>query len=78
MGNVNRATVLQGSIEQLERVSALLAHEIDGAAYLDMELPIADRLRKETLLGISVLLPKLRAVRNFSVLQDPPSDVASS
>ena len=71
MSAVERVNVLQGSIEHLERVSALLADEVNRASGGSSDLPVAERLSKEALLGISVLLPKLRAVRNFSALGDP-------
>jgi hypothetical protein len=76
MSAVHRVNVLQGSIDQLERVSALLAAEIHRAAGNSSEPAVAKRLSKEALLGISVLLPKLRAVRNFSALVDPESPVS--
>ena len=70
----DRATVLQGSIDQLERVSALLSEELGRAAVSGSVLPVAERVSKEALLSISVLLPKLRAVRNFSALGDAHSE----
>jgi hypothetical protein len=65
-----RAGLVEGAIQRLERVSALLADEVRGVP-ADVPLPVDKRLSKEVLLGISVLLPKLRAVRNFSTLVEP-------
>lgn len=57
------SSVIEQSIEQLERLSSLLAGDIPSNSRTMTELPARVRLSKETLLTISVLLPKLHAVR---------------
>ena len=54
--------LIQQSIEQLERLSVMLADEILGERR--EALPQHKRISKEALLTISVLLPKLREARN--------------
>lgn len=64
------------SIVELETLAAFLANEVQRP-WETAVLPLADRrLYKEALLTISVLLPKLQAVRRAHVapseLQAPP------
>ena len=54
--------LIQQSIEQLERLSGMLADEI--LSERREALPQHKRISKEALLTISVLLPKLREARN--------------
>ena len=55
--------VIDGSIAQLERLATFLADEIQQP-WTTTRLPLSERrLCKEALLTISVLLPKLQAVR---------------
>lgn len=67
----NESPVLIGeSIVQLENLAAVLADEIQQP-WTTAVLPLAQRrLRKEALLTISVLLPKLHAVQRAQAL--PP------
>ena len=63
MRNDPRALIDQ-SIEQLQELSSLFAAEVQSQPR-DVQLSPAKRMRKEVLLTISVLLPKLRAARDF-------------
>lgn len=59
------------SIAQLESLASFLADEVQRP-WTTIELPLSERrLCKETLLTISVLLPKLRAVRRAQ--ERPPA-----
>lgn len=64
-------TLILESIDKLEQLSALLAADL-RAGPSPAELPGAQRLGKEVLLGISVLLPKLRAVHRIEDLGSRP------
>lgn len=55
--------LIEQSIEQLEKLSELLAGEVPSNSRSMASLSRRVRLSKETLLTISVLLPKLHAVR---------------
>jgi hypothetical protein len=55
--------LIEQSIEQLERLSELLAGEVPSNSRSAASLSRRVRLSKETLLTISVLLPKLHEVR---------------
>lgn len=59
----NPTSLIDQSIEDLERLSAYLASDIPSNSRSVASLPSGVRLSKETLLTISVLLPKLQAVR---------------
>jgi hypothetical protein len=59
----NPTSLIDQSIEALERLAAYLAGEIPSNSRSIASLPSRVRLSKETLLSISVLLPKLQAVR---------------
>jgi hypothetical protein len=56
--------LIEDSIDKLEQLSALLAAEL-GSASPPERLPPDRRIRKEVLLGINVLLPKLHAARSL-------------
>jgi hypothetical protein len=56
--------LIEDSIDKLEQLSALLAEEL-GSGTPPERLPPDRRLRKEVLLTISVLLPKLHAARSL-------------
>jgi hypothetical protein len=56
--------LLQDSIDKLEQLSAILAEEL-GSGTAAERLPPERRIRKEVLLSISVLLPKLHAARSL-------------
>jgi hypothetical protein len=56
--------LIEDSIDKLEQLSALLAEEL-GTGAPPEKLPPDRRLRKEVLLTISVLLPKLHAARSL-------------
>jgi hypothetical protein len=56
--------LLQDSIDKLEQLSAILAEEL-GSGTPAERLPPERRIRKEVLLTISVLLPKLHAARSL-------------
>lgn len=58
--------LIEDSIDKLEQLSALLAEEL-GSASPPEKLPPERRIRKEVLLGISVLLPKLHAARSLQM-----------
>jgi hypothetical protein len=58
------ALLLQDSIDTLEQLSAILAQELGSGAPPE-RLPPERRIRKEVLLSISVLLPKLHAARSL-------------
>ncbi len=58
---VTPLTLIDRTIEHLETLTELLADEVDER--LRSELKPEGKLCKEALLTISVLLPKLRAVR---------------
>jgi len=65
---------IERSIAELETLAAFLADEVQKP-WETAVLPLADRrLYKEALLTISVLLPKLRAVRRVHVA---PSELQS-
>lgn len=55
--------LIDQSIEQLEKLSAFLAGSIPSNSRSLTSLPPDVRLSKEMLLTISVLLPKLQAMR---------------
>jgi hypothetical protein len=55
--------LIEDSIDKLEQLSALLAAELGSAAPPE-RWPPDRRIRKEVLLSISVLLPKLHAARS--------------
>jgi hypothetical protein len=57
------SSLIQQSIEQLERLSEMLAGEVPSNSRSVASLTPRVRLSKETLLTISILLPKLYAVR---------------
>lgn len=61
-------TLIDQSIADLEALSAQLAGEIPSNSRAMPALPFEVRLSKEALLTISVLLPKLRAVRARDVV----------
>jgi hypothetical protein len=54
--------LIEDSIDKLEQLSALLAEEL-GSGSPPERWPPDRRIRKEVLLSISVLLPKLHAAR---------------
>jgi hypothetical protein len=56
--------LIDDSIDKLEQLSALLAEELSSGAAPE-RLPPERRIRKEVLLTISVLLPKLHAARSL-------------
>jgi hypothetical protein len=56
--------LIEDSIDKLEQLSALLAEEL-GSGSAPERLPPDRRIRKEVLLSISVLLPKLHAARSL-------------
>jgi hypothetical protein len=56
--------LLQDSIDKLEQLSAILAEEL-GSGTPAERLPPERRIRKEVLLSISVLLPKLHAAHSL-------------
>jgi hypothetical protein len=58
---VTPLTLIDRTIDDLESLCEVLADEVDTR--VRSELPPEGRLCKEALLTISVLLPKLRAVR---------------
>jgi hypothetical protein len=60
--------LIEDSIHKLEQLSAVLAQEFGSGAVAE-RLPPDRRIRKEVLLTISILLPKLHAARS---LQGPP------
>lgn len=62
-------TLIERTIDDLESLRELLADEVD--ARLRSEPRPEGRLCKETLLTISVLLPKLQAVRCSPVAMTP-------
>jgi len=57
--------LLAQSIDQLESLAAFLAEEVHRAPPPASPSVPEQRLCKEALLSISVLLPKLKAVRNL-------------
>jgi hypothetical protein len=57
-------TLIQESIERLEQLADFLAGEVRPDSALSMPLPPEKLISKETLLTISVLLPRLHQVRN--------------
>lgn len=73
MSNASPA-LIDRSIAQLESLAAFLTDEVEQP-WTTALLPLSERrLCKEALLTISVLLPKLRAVRRAQV---SPSDLQS-
>jgi len=56
--------LLQESIDWLEKLSIFLASEVHSDPGVSAALPRKERVSKETLLTIRVLLPKLHEVRN--------------
>jgi hypothetical protein len=56
--------LIEDSIDKLEQLSAVLAAELGSTGPPD-RLPPDRRIRKEVLLSISVLLPKLHAARSL-------------
>ena len=56
--------LIEQSIEQLQVLSSALAEEVQSQPR-DVALSPAKRVRKEALLTISILLPKLRAARDL-------------
>ncbi len=58
------AGLIEESIDKLEQLSAALAEELGSGAPSE-RLPPERRIRKEVLLTISVLLPKLQAARSL-------------
>lgn len=65
--------LIDRSIAHLERLAAFLADEIQQPWTTTTALPLSDRrLCKEALLTISVLLPKLQAVRRAGVSSSQP------
>ena len=56
--------LIQESIDRLEQLSDFLASEVHPTRDVPAPLPREKRISKETLLTISVLLPKLHEVRN--------------
>jgi hypothetical protein len=68
MSNESSPAVIDGSIAQLERLATFLADEIQQP-WTTTLLPLSERrLCKEALLTISVLLPKLQAVRRAQAI----------
>jgi len=63
MTNLIPTSLIDRSIEDLKALSAYLAGQIPSNSRSVASLPHEVRLSKEALLTISVLLPKLRAVR---------------
>ena len=63
--------LLDQSIEQLETLSAFLAGDIPSNSRSCVSMPFGVRLSKETLLTISVLLPKRRTMRAYEALRTP-------
>ena len=57
-------SLIQEAIQQLEKLSAFLADEVQSAPCRGTSLPPKKRISKEALLSISVLIPKLRAARS--------------
>jgi hypothetical protein len=66
---VTPLTLIDRTIEHLETLTELLADEVDER--LRNELKPEGKLCKEALLTISVLLPKLKAVRCTPVAMTP-------
>jgi hypothetical protein len=62
--NIQPSGLIDDSIDKLEQLSALLAEEL-GSGSAPERLPPDRRIRKEVLLSISVLLPKLHAARSL-------------
>jgi hypothetical protein len=58
------SALIEDSIDKLEQLSAILAEELGSGAGPE-RLPPERRIRKEVLLSISVLLPKLHAARSL-------------
>ena len=54
--------LIDESIQQLQKLSSVLAEEVQSHPR-DLQLTPGKRVRKEALLAISILLPKLRAAR---------------
>lgn len=63
--------LLDQSIEQLETLSEFLAGNVPSNSRSCVSMPFGVRLCKETLLTISVLLPKLRTMRAYEALKIP-------
>jgi hypothetical protein len=57
-------SLIQEAIQQLEKLSAFLADEVQSGRR-GTSLPPKKRISKEALLSISVLIPKLRAARSL-------------
>jgi hypothetical protein len=60
----NPLLLIRESIERLEQLSDFLASEVRANPTMSASLPPEKRISKETLLTISVLLPKLHEVRD--------------
>jgi len=60
---IDPLTVLDGTLENLEMLSAFLSDEIDERTHDPETLSPQARKYKEALLSIKVLMPKLREVR---------------
>jgi hypothetical protein len=61
---IQPALLIQDAIEKLEQLSALLAQDV-GTGVPAERLPPERRMRKEVLLTIRVLLPKLHAAQSL-------------
>jgi hypothetical protein len=70
---MNTRALLAQSIDQLESLAAFLADEVRKPPQRALAPVAEQRLCKEALLSISVLLPKLKAVRGLQpVPAEPP------
>ena len=65
-----RATLIEGAISTLEKVSAVLSSEPRHADDAREPFVVEQRLSREIAISLKVLLPKLRALRNLSGLTE--------
>jgi hypothetical protein len=65
--------LIDQSIAQLQALSAFLAQEVQQPSPKSSALPPEQRICKEALLTISVLLPKLYAARRVHTMPSIPS-----
>ena len=65
-----RATLIEGAISTLEKVSAVLSSEPQQADDAREPFAVEQRLSREVAISLKVLLPKLRALRNLSGLTE--------
>lgn len=66
---IDPLTVLDGTLENLEMLSAFLNDEIDERMHAPGTLPPQARKYKEVLIAIKVLMPKLREVKAAQMRQ---------